>query len=147
MPTIAELLAAKQAKQAAPPASPKSAPVTTAPKESIAERIELDEAIDRIDPPGKRQRANEARSGLVLTKNMPCPPKGEARGQATPITGPELPVPADDMAMVVYQDATGLWLSMPCADPSHPPIKVLRLPWVLHNPAQQAQPLSDEIPF
>lgn len=85
MPTIAEILAAKKA--AAQQST--AAPAPAAPRESLAEKAETKAAIDRIDPPGKHQRA-AARTGLVLNKDMPVPPK-ENRGQATPITGPEEP--------------------------------------------------------
>lgn len=89
MATIAEIIAAKKAKQAGGTATPAATPSlrTEAQKESIAERIELDEAIARIDPPGKREARKSA--GMILTKAMPVPPKGEPRGQATPIAGPD----------------------------------------------------------
>lgn len=85
MPTIAQILAAKKAGQTV------SAPA--APKETLAQRAAAAEAIDRIDPPGKSTAAAARRTvtGLILNKDMPCAPKGEPRGQATPIAGPELP--------------------------------------------------------
>ena len=87
MATIAEIIAAKKAGATAAPAKP--APVTTsAPKESLADKLEAKAAIDRIDPPGKSERAASARksAGLILSKELPNGP--EARGQATPIAGP-----------------------------------------------------------
>jgi hypothetical protein len=80
MPTIQQILASRAAQKAG------GAPAPAAPRETLAERAATKEAIDRIDPPGKRERA-PAR-GLVLNKDMPVPPR-ENRGQATPVTGPE----------------------------------------------------------
>lgn len=59
--------------------------------ESLAEKMAAKEAIDRIDPPGKSERATAARksAGLILSKELPNGP--ETRGQATPIAGPEEP--------------------------------------------------------
>jgi len=70
MATIAEIIAARAGKNVAtatpPPATkPQAAP---APKESIAEQIELTEAINRIDPPGKRK------GGSLVLNNAPLPP-------------------------------------------------------------------------
>jgi hypothetical protein len=91
VPTIAQIIAAKQAGAAAAVAAGK--PVTyaaaTAPTETLAERAATIAAIDRIDPPGKQERATSARksAGLILSKDLPGGP--EARGQQTPIRGPE----------------------------------------------------------
>lgn len=81
MATIAEIIAARQAA--------KNGTSNEGKKETLAETAALNEAIDRIDPPGKSARAETARklTGLILSKDMPCAP--EARGQATPIAGPE----------------------------------------------------------
>lgn len=87
MPTIAEILAARKAAATNPPAP-------EGRKETLAERAEAQAAMDRIDPPGKREAAAEMRTltaritGLVLNKDMPVPPR-ENRGQATPVTGPQ----------------------------------------------------------
>jgi len=95
MPTIAEIIAARQAAKNQPAASApqkvSNDTTATAPKESIADRVATKEAIDRIDPPGKSEAAANARkaSGLILNRNMPGSP--EPRGQATPIAGPDLP--------------------------------------------------------
>jgi len=62
MATIAEIIAAKKAAAAT---SKPPAPVVAQP---LAEDQELTEAIDRIDPPGKR------RAGLVLSAKTPLPP-------------------------------------------------------------------------
>lgn len=95
MPTIAEILAAKQAAKApAAAAEPRPAEkkLTLAEKAAkIEQEREVTEAIDRIDPPGKREKSESHRAtvGLVLNRNMPVPENGEPRGQATPIGGPE----------------------------------------------------------
>jgi hypothetical protein len=88
MPTIAEILAAKKAAAAAPKVSNDTTAAPAAPKESLAERVALKESIDRIDPPGKSERAAAARktAGIILSKDLP---PGENRGQATPVRGPE----------------------------------------------------------
>lgn len=91
MPTIAEILAAKKAKAAGTSNVERPTPnVEPKRKETLAERLEMDAVLDRIDPPGKQAAAATARKmvGLVLSKDMPLPP-GENRGQATPIKGPE----------------------------------------------------------
>jgi hypothetical protein len=96
MPTIAEILAAKQAAATTtttPPANNESQPrMTLAERAAKAkEDAEVKAAIDRIDPPGKREAAaarKAAATGIVLSQEMPVP-KGENRGQATPIKGPE----------------------------------------------------------
>jgi hypothetical protein len=92
MPTIAEILAAKKAGATATAAAGKPATYAAAAKpETLAERAATKAAIDAIDPPGKSAAAAAARkmTGLILNKDMPCPPKGEPRGQATPVRGPE----------------------------------------------------------
>jgi hypothetical protein len=89
MPTIAEIIAAKKAAAEGNGSTVSPAQSATAKKETLSERVELKEAIDRIDPPGKRERSAAAQkaTGMILNRNMPCAsPNGEARGQATPIT-------------------------------------------------------------
>lgn len=85
MPSIAEIIAARiAAKQAA------AAPDTT-PRESMTEKLELD-ALDARLAPVKPTVAAAARkaTGIVLSRDLPpSSPNGEARGQATPIKGPE----------------------------------------------------------
>lgn len=130
MPTIREILAAKQAAQAAvdalngtPPADAPAAP--DSPSLTLAERAELKEAIDRIDPPGEARAAasRAARAGLVLSRRDPDPcPNGEPRGQETPVDGPPqralsltsgeeidmTPVGADPATAAWHQAATAL---------------------------------------
>jgi len=87
MPTIAEIIAAKKAKESSVLGS-RTPVAKNSPTGSIAERLEVKAAIDAIDPPGKPAAAANARkmAGLILNKDMPCAP--ESRGQSTPITGP-----------------------------------------------------------
>jgi len=69
MPTIAEIIAARAAGKnpaTAPPAPAESKPQ---PKHSPAEQVELTEAINRIDPPGKRK------GGSLVLNNAPLPPE------------------------------------------------------------------------
>lgn len=154
MPTIAEILAAKAAGATVAKKSPESA----APRESLAEKAATKEAIDRIDPPGKRARASA--TGLVLNKDMPVPPR-ENRGQATPVTGPEeralsvtagevidmTPSDADPLTAAWHQAAAGLesdlcvmrdpadpeacWLALRPKSGPHKPLLLHRLPWLL----------------
>lgn len=63
MPTIAEILAARASNKTAPAAK----------RETLTEKLELKEAIDRIDPAGKHKPA-----GLVLNKELPPAPKDTA---------------------------------------------------------------------
>jgi hypothetical protein len=155
MPTIAELLAAKgKAKQTK--------------HDDTATR----EAIDRIDPPGKRV------AGIVLSKSLPGGP--EPRGQRTPVMGPEdlepeprslsrtageaidmTPVKADnevetwhaalnafESSLCVMRDPKEpdvIWLAVRPDREGLPPLLVHRLPWVLWNHPQEIRP--DNEPF
>lgn len=69
MPSLKDIIAAKQAKAAATPP-----PRTRA---QIAEDIEMEAVIDRIDPPGKKEAAASARktAALILNRDMPVPAK------------------------------------------------------------------------
>lgn len=104
MPSIAEILARKAAEKAArqpAPAPAAAAPEPTSAKMTLAERVSLKEAIDRIDPPGKPPAASltaPARKvlGLVVTKTSMETP--EPRGQSTNIEGP-LPVEPERRAL------------------------------------------------
>jgi len=113
MASIAQLLAAKKK-------------LATGP---IVEDHETQEAIDRIDPLGKRQ------TSLVLGKKM------DAAQQ-----GPELPVPSNDQALCIVERNQELWLAMPCENPTDAPIMILKLPWVLH-PSIRPLPTDDGIPY
>lgn len=90
MATIAEIIAAKKSGGTSNIERPTSN-IEGKKGETLGERVELKEAIDRIDSPGKSERVAAARksAGLILNQSMPCKP--ESRGQATPIAGPPEP--------------------------------------------------------
>lgn len=147
MPSISEIIAAKKA--AATVAGVAAKPVTTAAPvrgAPLSERIEAEAAMNRIDPPGKQERASSARkaAGLILN-NAPMP-------AATTTETPRLLVPqgvtqpSNDQAMCVWIEDRTLWLCMPCEDATMPPIKVLRLPWTVW-PLPPADPLPEGDPF
>ena len=82
MPSISEMIAAKAAAAAAGAKTPRPAP---APKVDP----DLQAAIDRIDPPGKsdrREAAKTAARSMILT-DSPLPPKAEP---APPAQTPEV---------------------------------------------------------
>jgi hypothetical protein len=88
MPTIAEIIAAKAAAKVAA-AKPQAAPAAAGPpasKLSIAEKAEF-LAIDKrlADVVDLKPLAAAKPRGIILSKDLP---KGENRGQATPIAGP-----------------------------------------------------------
>ena len=122
--TIAQIIAAKKAAATKATPAPQAEP-------------ELDAAIARIDPPsvGKRRAA-----ALVLSASTP--PWQDNRLEVPQ----ELIQPADDVPMCLWLDRGTVWLCMPCADKSMPPIKVLRLPWTLW-PVPATEPLPDNEPF
>jgi len=78
MPTIAEIIAARAAGKN--PATGTPVPVAPAakPKHSLAEQVELTEAINRIDPPGKRK------GGSLVLNNAPLPPEPKPEVPAEP---------------------------------------------------------------
>jgi hypothetical protein len=139
--TIAQIIAAKKA------AANKGSSVAPA---AIAERSEGKDAIDRIDPPGKSQRASAARkaAGIILSKELPPADVAEKAHYASQrLEVPqELIQPADDLPMCVWFDKGTVWLCMPCAVATMPPIKVMRLPWTVW-PAPAPQPLPADEPF
>lgn len=143
MPTIAEIIAAKKA-AAKPPAA---APPAAQPD------LELEAAINRIDPPA----AGKRRAGLVLSASTPLQPAETAEkahhrelrslsqpeGEAIPLT----PCNASQ-EVVTWHEATNAFESQLCAmrDPQDsdvvwlairadrdglPPILLHRLPWTL----------------
>lgn len=77
MPTIAEIIAARKA-GAKNPATATTTTQAAAPKESLAERVELVEAINRIDAPGKRK------GGSLVLDNAPLPPEPKEEVPAEP---------------------------------------------------------------
>lgn len=145
MPTIAEIIAARQAAAASP--APAGATCRT-PKESIAQRLEASEAIDRIDPPGKFAARKSA--GLILSQEMPLPAAEVAQKAHYANQRMEVPSgvtqPSNDQPMCVVLEGRTVWLCMPCEDPTTPPIKVLRLPLAVW-PYPAAQPLPEGEPF
>ena len=112
-------------------------------KESIAERIEATEAINRIDPPGKSERATAARKAAGIILNMDLPPAPQDNKLEVPR---EIIQPADDLPMCIWFDKGTVWLCMPCAVDTMPPIKVMRLPWTVW-PIPAVQPLPEGDPF
>ena len=155
MPTIAEIIAAKKAAAAS---QPKPAP---APPKPTAADIEVEEAINRIDPPGKR------RAGLVVSNKTPLapaatPPKptlpeprslSQTSGEAIPM----VPINADpeqatwhaalnafETELCLMRDPTDsevAWLAVKSYRSGMPPILIHRLPWTLwdqpHTPTDQ----------
>lgn len=86
MPTISEIIAAKKAATKGG-----SVPPSSAPRETLADKIEAD-ALDARLAPVKPTVATAARktAGIILSMDLPADsPNGEKRGQATPIKGPE----------------------------------------------------------
>jgi hypothetical protein len=144
MPTIAEIIAAKKAAAAQP--------VSTV-NESLTVDLELEAAINRIDPPA----AGKRRAGLVLSAKTPLQPAETAEkayhrelrslsqpeGEAIPLT----PCNASNevstwheatnafesslCAMRDPQDSDVIWLSIRADRDGLPPILIHRLPWTL----------------
>jgi len=70
MPSIAEKIAARRAAGTTLPAVPSKQPTSA----ELREEAEIEAAIDRIDPPGKRERAETARKTTRLILNTNPPP-------------------------------------------------------------------------
>ena len=152
--TIAEIIAAKKAAAAN---QPKPAP---APPKPTAADLELEAAINRIDPPGKRK-------GLVVSVNKPLAPAeitekaayreerslSATQSEAIPMT----PSNADaetqtwHAAMNAFeselcvmrdpQDSEAVWLAVRSYREGMPPILLHRLPWTLwEHPAANQDP-------
>ena len=143
MPTIAEIIAAKKA-AAKPPAA---APPAAQPD------LELEAAINRIDPPA----AGKRRAGLVLSASTPLQPAETAEkahhrelrslsqpeGEAIPLT----PCNASQEVVTWHeatnafesqlcvmrdpQDSDVVWLAIRADRDGLPPILLHRLPWTL----------------
>jgi hypothetical protein len=168
MPTLSEIVAAKKAAQsAAAPAAPPPSPL--AKRESIAEAADLLEAIDRIDPPGKRARA--VTRGLILTDKQPprteqpppLPTQPEERALST--TAGEMidtaPATSDPQVAAWNQAAVGLeselvvmsdptdptvcWLALRPSKGRPLPLLLHRLPWTLWEHPQT--PRTEDAPF
>lgn len=154
MPTIAELLAAKKAKLAGTSNVERPTSNVEGKAESIAERIELKEAIDRIDPKGKSKAAS-----LVLSQRMPeqVPEPEPARKLAAPLSqaptfqtdaawGAVLASTVADLCVMRDPaDPEACWLAVRHIECTHPPIMILCLPWLLWEHPQAAKP--EEEPY
>lgn len=170
MATIAEIIAAREAKKngtpaPAPAGGGKPSPAAK-PKGSIAEMLELREAIDRIDPPGKHATRAIAR-GLVLSKHTPEAKEEQAPPTAEPaprslgaMSGEELPmcpqgadpetlrwhhaIQAFDTELCAMRDPSDpecVWLALRHYDkPELPPLLLHRLPVLLWDHPQRVLP-------
>lgn len=149
MPTIAEIIAAKKAAAAGAIAHG----IATIPKKPTAADLEVEQAINRIDPPGKR------RAGLVVSNNTPLPPAiiaekaAHKENRAISQTFSEAinmtPVEADaeettwheamtafESQLCVMRDPNEpdvIWLAVRPNRQGLPPILINRLPWTLWN--------------
>lgn len=157
MPTIAEIIAAKKAAAAGAIAHG----IATIPKKPTAADLELEAAINRIDPPGKR------RAGLVVSINTPLQPAilaekaAHKENRAISQTFSEAinmtPFKADaeettwHEAMTAFesqlcvmrdpQDSDVVWLAVRPNREGLPPILIHRLPWTLwEHPAANKDP-------
>ena len=166
MPTIAELIAAKNAAKLNPPPPPVAAVAPPAAKrESMAETMDLREAIDRIDAPGKRRPS----PGLVLTRSPspstdelapPTPVIAEPRalgarvGEALTVAGPTPQAMAWDEVLnrwetdlVIMADpepgSESAWLALRPMTGGGLPVMLHRLPFWPH-PARR---MTEDEPF
>jgi hypothetical protein len=144
MPTIAEIIAAKKA--AAKPPAPTV-------NESLTVDLELEAAINRIDPPA----AGKRRAGLVLSTKTPLQPAETAEkahhaalrslsqpeGEAISLTpcNASQEVKTWHEAMNAFEsqlcvmrdplDSVVIWLAIRADRDGLPPILIHRLPWTL----------------
>ena len=158
MPTIAEIIAAKKAASAANPTQTLRKPYVAAAD------LEVEEAINRIDPPGKR------RAGLIISSKTPLPKAeiaekaaykeerslSQTKGEAIPM----VPINADEMTttwhaalnafeseLCLMRDPTDsdvAWLAVKSYRAGMPPILIHRLPWTLWD---QPHKPTDREPF
>jgi hypothetical protein len=145
MPTIAEIIAAKKAAAAS---QPKPAAASSQP---TAEDLELEAAINRIDPPGKRK------AGLVVSIKTPLQPAAIAEkaahkeirslSQTSGEAIPMVPINADPEETTWHaalnafetelcvmrdpQDSEVAWLAIRPYRDGMPPILLHRLPWLM----------------
>jgi len=161
MPTIAEIIAAKKAAAAgSQPIKPAAAP----PRQPTAEDLEVEKAINRIDPPGKR------RAGLVVSNKTPLQPaviaekaahaESRSLSQTSGQTIPMTPQNADaamqtwhsaqnalDSELCVMrdpQDLEAVWLAIKPYRAGMLPILLHRLPWLMWEYPHQP---TDNQPF
>lgn len=142
MPSIAEILAARSRKTAVGGPSAEAAQ-PAARRESIAESMVATEAIDRIDPPGKRQRPSAApviRKEAPVAKvaeNVPQPEDPEARelgrteGESIPLIpaekDPALQALENELCVMTDpRDPEACWLTV--RRPGFPLVFLFRLP-------------------
>jgi hypothetical protein len=154
MPTIAEIIAAKKVAAASAISAAKAAP----PRQPTADDLEVEAAINRIDPPGKRR-------GLVVSNKPPLaqattPPPAhkenrslsQTKGEAIPM----MPSNADaetqtwHSALNAFEtelcvmrdpmDSEVAWLAIRPYRAGMPPILLHRLPWLMwdypHKPTE-----------
>jgi hypothetical protein len=155
--TIAEIIAAKKAAAASAITAGKAAP----PRQPTVDDLEVEAAINRIDPPGKR------RAGLVVSNKTPLQPAeiaekashkeerslSQTKGEAIPM----VPINADleqttwhaalnafESELCLMRDPVDLevaWLAVRPYRVGMPPILLHRLPWILwdqpHTPTDQ----------
>jgi hypothetical protein len=145
--TIAEIIAAKKVAAASAISAGKAAP----PRQPTAADLEVEAAINRIDPPGKR------RAGLVISSKTPLQPAviaekaahkenrslSQTNGEAIPM----MPSNADaetqtwhsalnafETELCVMRDPMDLevaWLAIRPYRAGMPPILLHRLPWLM----------------
>lgn len=145
--TIAQIIAAKKAAAAS---QPKPAP---APPQPTTADLELEGAIDRIDPPALGKR----RAGLILSSKTPLP-KAEIAEKAAHAERRSISLPAGeaipmvplnaDKEMRTWHEALNafeselcvmrdpkesevIWLAVRSSRKGMPPILLHRLPWLL----------------
>jgi phosphatidate phosphatase APP1 len=158
MPTIAEIIAAKKAAAAG---SQTIKPAAAPPRQPTAADLEVEAAINRIDPPGKR------RAGLVVSNKTPLQPaviaekithkENRSLSQTSAEAIPMVPVNADPEEQTWHsalnafetelclmrdpQDSEVAWLAVRSYRAGMPPILLHRLPWILwdqpHNPTDR----------
>ena len=147
MPTIAEIIAAKKVAAASAINAGKAEP----PRQPTAADLEVEAAINRIDPPGKR------RAGLVISSKTPLQPAviaekaahkenrslSQTNGEAIPM----MPSNADaetqtwHSALNAFEselclmrdpmDSEVAWLAIRPYRDGMPPILLHRLPWLM----------------
>lgn len=162
MPTIAEIIAAKKAAAAKFTEHVAEAYIKHPTIKPTAEDLEVEQAINRIDPLGKR------RAGLVVSNKTPLQPAiiaekaahaenrslSQTSGEAIPMTPSNATAEertwheacnAFESELCVMrdpQDLEAVWLAIKPYRKGMPPILIHRLPWLLweHPAATSDQP-------
>ena len=160
MPTIAEIIAAKKIANAKFKDYVADA-YAKHPSQPTAADLEVEAAINRIDPPGKR------RAGLVVSNKTPLQPaviaekaahkESRSLSQTSGEAIPMVPINADPEETTWHaalnafetelclmrdpQDSEVAWLAVRSYRAGMPPILLHRLPWILwdqpHNPTDR----------